>query len=397
MKPLLHRFLLASSLRLVLLVILVPTHVMGWLHTPSYQRIQPTQSAFLEELEKIGTIPHEFFSLSRLRRTHQATNLYSSRPSRSMENKGKNKGSERPSSDASRSSRKIKPPKDRKDEGRYEDEGEEGFFRGWFRRGKDDDSEKDNKASKSPKVEDKNFLTKVQSVFSKEGETLQKVDANESTSESSLIGRVQSFFVRNTTDDKDEKSNATVTINPLSVVQKFFERPGPEEWITVFPKTRIMPGQMVPVTVAGLDLLVIASRDGRRLYCINNSCPHLGTPLETGTLVRLPRAESASSASDAAKGSPPSVFTTNPLSFTETDVSNLLSQDGCEDCVVCPLHRTAFALESGEVRGEWCPYPPVIGKMMGTVKKPVGAAVFDVRTRGKNVQVRINTPLIEVK
>jgi hypothetical protein len=33
---------------------------------------------------------------------------------------------------------------------------------------------------------------------------------------------------------------------------------------------------------------------------------------------------------------------------------------------------------------------------MGTVKKPTPAAVFEVRTKGKNVQVRINTPLLEL-
>ena len=70
----------------------------------------------------------------------------------------------------------------------------------------------------------------------------------------------------------------------------------------------------------------------------------------------------------------------------------MLKQDGCEDCVVCPLHKTAFALESGEVRGEWCPYPPVIGKLTGAIKTEANLAVFDVRTKGKNIEVRINTP-----
>ena len=78
------------------------------------------------------------------------------------------------------------------------------------------------------------------------------------------------------------------------------------------------------------------------------------------------------------------------LLLSETDVSDILSQDGCEDCIVCPLHRTAFALKSGEVRGEWCPYPPVLGKVMGTVRQPTAAAVFDIRTKGKNVEVRLN-------
>jgi nitrite reductase/ring-hydroxylating ferredoxin subunit len=200
--------------------------------------------------------------------------------------------------------------------------------------------------------------------------------------------------------------------SPLSVVQKFFQSDD-EEWVTVFPKTRIMPGQQVPVTVAGIDLLVVASNDGRnRLYCIANACPHLGTPLETGQLVRLPAESSTGSGGSSASSSktrsssssnktatqqqPSSVVVakqpSRPNQWTELEVSSILQQDGCENCIVCPLHRTAFALESGEVRGEWCPYPPIIGKMVGIVKEPTPVATFDIRTKGKDVQVRINSP-----
>lgn len=213
-------------------------------------------------------------------------------------------------------------------------------------------------------------------------------EKEEPTDDGSWLGRIPFFgSSSNTTATEDSSANST---NPLSAFQKIFER-REEEWVDVFPKTRIMPGEMVPVTVKGLDLLVVASKDARSLYCIVNSCPHLGTPLETGQLVRLPVEEP--------KTLPPTSTSIQPKSalksLTESDVTSMLQQDGCEDCIVCPLHRTAFALESGEVRGEWCPYPPVLGKLMGTVKQPTGAAVFDVRTKGKMVQVRINTPLKE--
>ena len=181
-----------------------------------------------------------------------------------------------------------------------------------------------------------------------------------------------------------------------------------EEWVPVVPKTRLSPGEIVPATIGGIDLLVIASRDGRKLYCIANSCPHLGTPLETGQLVRLPIEDNSGSSSSssssetavtaAAAGKPEdnnNSSSSNRIKFTEMEVTNFLSQDGCEDCIVCPLHRTAFALESGQVRGEWCPYPPILGKLVGTVKSPTSVAVFGIRTRGKNIEVRINTPLVE--
>ncbi|KAG7343958.1 ferredoxin subunit of nitrite reductase and ring-hydroxylating dioxygenase [Nitzschia inconspicua] len=201
-------------------------------------------------------------------------------------------------------------------------------------------------------------------------------------------------------DDDGDASGFTSGFNVVSAAQKFmsglFDKEE-EEWIVVAPKTRISPGELVPVTVAGIDLLLVASKDGSALHCIANSCPHLGTPLEIGTLERRP-IQSPSTILDG------NVTITSPGGgegqsgcvpfFQENDISRMLKQDGCEDCIVCPLHRTAFALESGEVRGEWCPYPPVIGKLTGAVKKESNLPVFDVRTRGKNIEVRLNTPVI---
>ena len=193
----------------------------------------------------------------------------------------------------------------------------------------------------------------------------------------------------NLTGQVDDSSDEDKRSNPLAALQKFFtsvveSTKYREEWIVVAPKTAISPGQIVAVTAAGLDLLLVASKDGSSLHCIANSCPHLGTPLETGTLERRPI--ESSEASGAPKLEEAEIL-------QETDIARLLTQDGCEDCIVCPLHRTAFALESGEVRGEWCPYPPVIGKMMGGIKKQSNLPVFDVRARGKNIEVRLNTPV----
>mmetsp|Transcript_22994 Transcript_22994/g.35459 ORF Transcript_22994/g.35459 Transcript_22994/m.35459 type:complete len:342 (+) Transcript_22994:59-1084(+) len=150
-----------------------------------------------------------------------------------------------------------------------------------------------------------------------------------------------------------------------SVTQSVFGKP--EEWVAVCPKTRIAPGEAVPVVAAGLDLLLYASRDGRKLYCVPNQCSHLGTPLETGIIQKMKE---------------------------NSDGVALPNNNGCE-CVVCPLHRTAFNLENGEVVGEWCPYPPLLGKAMGEVKKKNKLATFATRIKGKNIEVRINSALNE--
>ena len=144
-----------------------------------------------------------------------------------------------------------------------------------------------------------------------------------------------------------------------------------EEWVQLLPKSRIEPGEIVPVQIQGIDLLVVASRDGK-VHCLANSCSHMGTPLDTGRLESRPT-QDASGQKVLPNSSPPNVE--------------------FEDCIVCPLHHTAFALESGEVRGPWCPYPPVLGALTGTVKKTSPVATFDIRTKGKFIEVRINSPI----
>ena len=65
----------------------------------------------------------------------------------------------------------------------------------------------------------------------------------------------------------------------------------------------IAAGDLVPVEVDGLALLVAADLDGK-IFAIANSCPHLGTPLENGRL-------------------------------------------GEGSTIVCPLHKSAFSLVDG--------------------------------------------------
>mmetsp|Transcript_987 Transcript_987/g.2176 ORF Transcript_987/g.2176 Transcript_987/m.2176 type:complete len:310 (+) Transcript_987:209-1138(+) len=146
--------------------------------------------------------------------------------------------------------------------------------------------------------------------------------------------------------------------------------PKKEEWVVACPKTRVGPGQIIPCVVNGLDIIIFASRDGQRLDAFANACPHLGSPFDLATIERKPVKD---------KG--------------RTDDG---TGDGCVDCIVCPVHRTAFEMQSGDVRGEWCPYPPVIGGVMGYMKPKSGLVKFAVRLRGKNVEVRIATSVANV-
>jgi nitrite reductase/ring-hydroxylating ferredoxin subunit len=183
-------------------------------------------------------------------------------------------------------------------------------------------------------------------------------------------------------DDSEEDLRAKKRKSTTSVFMKFVSKVGKnvantaakafgdeEEWVVIMPKTRMSPGEIVPVQIRGIDLLVVGSKDGK-IHCLANSCSHLGTPLETGALVSRPKEDANAN-----------------MLLTDT----VPPQIEKEDCIVCPLHHTAFALESGEVRGEWCPYPPIIGNVMGSVKVKSPVGVFDLRTRGKNIEVRINS------
>ena len=294
-----------------------------------------------------------------------------------------------------------------------------GFFRSIFRRNKKDEKkeppsklkEKKESRKSNPKRGDKEPVLsdklrqkaktdeKKKQEEKKERPPKQQKQEN-SKDDPSLFDRVTSWIPGRGNDTKTEiivKEDQNNSTNPISAVQQFWQDTvarRSEEWVDVLPTTRISPGDVVPVTVGGLDLLIIAVKStGNKIYAIANSCPHLGTPLEIGQLVRLPKDDSAvpppsTTGKEKDKKEEPK------KGWTEFQVSSLLQQDGCEDCIVCPLHRTAFALESGQVRGEWCPYPPVVGKMTGLLKDPTPVATFDVRVRKKTIQVRLNSPLL---
>ncbi len=160
--------------------------------------------------------------------------------------------------------------------------------------------------------------------------------------------KISSAFNKKGDDNKTEEGDeAGYKPNPIDALRlrlamamsniNIFQQK--EEWVVACPKTRVGPGQIIPCTVQGLDIIIFASRDGQRLDAFANACPHLGSPFDLATIERKPAL--------------------NDKGRTDDGAGN-----GCVDCIVCPVHRTAFEIESGQVRGEWCPYPPVIGGIM---------------------------------
>ena len=143
-------------------------------------------------------------------------------------------------------------------------------------------------------------------------------------------------------------------------------------WIPLLPKSRMEPGMLLPISPpsnSSLSLLAITppplvlekAPSSKSLYVVDNRCPHLGTPLETGKLT----------------------------AETTTRSGSKTSKESKRPCITCPLHRTTFDLESGDVVGDWVPYPPVLGKLIygGDLEKKL--PTYRVREKGKMLEVRV--------
>lgn len=112
----------------------------------------------------------------------------------------------------------------------------------------------------------------------------------------------------------------------------------------VLKTSDIAPGELVGVTQDGQEILIAADLKGS-IYATANICPHLGTPLDQGTI-------------------------------------------NAAGALVCPLHKSAFSLEDGKLVGDWCPFPPVLGPLvLGRLEPAKDLAVFPVRASGGNIQV----------
>jgi len=116
-------------------------------------------------------------------------------------------------------------------------------------------------------------------------------------------------------------------------------------WTTVASSKDIKPSSLKACFGAGQDIL-IATDQGGKVFAAANVCPHIGTPLDQGTV-----------------------------------------ENGA---IVCPLHRSAFDLRSGKLVGPWCPAPPLIGPLTGKLKSARELQTFQARNQGGKVQVLLD-------
>ena len=112
-------------------------------------------------------------------------------------------------------------------------------------------------------------------------------------------------------------------------------------WIKVLSQDELPPNERKVVKVDQHTILLL--HHNNQIYAVENSCPHLRLPLQKGKV----------------------------------------TDDGA---IVCPFHRSAFDLSSGNVK-EWSPWPPGIGKVLGMVSKEKVLPVFPTRVEEGSIWV----------
>lgn len=123
-----------------------------------------------------------------------------------------------------------------------------------------------------------------------------------------------------------------------------------EAWVKLVKTEEIKPGDLKPFFVAGQSLLVVCDYDGQ-VYCTANVCPHLGTPLDQGIV-----------------GS---------------------------GTLICAQHKTSWRLSDGKLAGKWCPYPPILGPLLGKLKAPQDLAVYPVREMNGFIEALVDLDAVK--
>ncbi len=115
------------------------------------------------------------------------------------------------------------------------------------------------------------------------------------------------------------------------------------KWIDVLDENRLGEGAREIVHVDGRPVLLV--RHQGQVYAVAARCPHMGAPLKNGRL----------------------------------------TDDGA---IICPFHRSAFDLRTGDVK-DWAPWPPAVGSVLGALRRERALPVFPVKVEDGRIWVGI--------
>ncbi|MBE9042214.1 Rieske (2Fe-2S) protein [Oscillatoriales cyanobacterium LEGE 11467] len=114
-------------------------------------------------------------------------------------------------------------------------------------------------------------------------------------------------------------------------------------WVKALPRENLEAGGRQVVKIGDRKILLV-DLDGK-ICAVNNACPHLKLPLKKGKI----------------------------------------TPDGA---IVCPFHRSAFDLCTGEVK-TWSPFPPVVGNLLGKISAEKTLEVFPTRIESDSIWVDV--------
>ena len=118
-------------------------------------------------------------------------------------------------------------------------------------------------------------------------------------------------------------------------------------WIRTLSTTNVPVGDMIGIDIAEQSILIVHTKKNK-WYALSNRSAYLGIPLEYG----------------------------------------MLNDD---DTISCPQSQTKFDLESGQVVGEWIPFPPVLKNVLRVVVgNPVDIATYPIRIKSNTIEVLID-------
>jgi nitrite reductase/ring-hydroxylating ferredoxin subunit len=112
-------------------------------------------------------------------------------------------------------------------------------------------------------------------------------------------------------------------------------------WVKVLDQNELPAEAQKAVKVDNRKILLV--HHGGQIYALENSCPHLKLPMQGGKITE-------------------------------------------DSAIVCPWHRSAFDLGTGEVK-DWTPWPPGVGKVLGMVAKAKALTVFPTRVEEGSIWV----------
>ena len=114
-------------------------------------------------------------------------------------------------------------------------------------------------------------------------------------------------------------------------------------WVKVFPESEFPEGERRVVKLEDHSILII--RENGKLYALDSACPHMRFSLKGGRITE-------------------------------------------DEAIVCPLHHSAFDLNTGDVK-DWTPWPPLVGKMMGALVREHALHVYPTRIEEGSIWIEL--------